>query len=156
MVKLAKIVASFVLFGSSCTSNSEVFAFFRDELGRIVRVESSSGLVISYTYDASGNRLSESVSQANRPPVAIAGPDLAVRIGTLVRLSGSASFDPDNGPSPLMYRWTKVSGPSTRLNGADTSTPSFTAQAAGTYTIRLVVNDGVADSAASLVRVLAR
>ncbi len=45
----------------------------------------------------------------NDPPVADAGNDTTVEctgaLGTPVKLDGSRSYDPDNGPSPLAYTW---------------------------------------------------
>jgi len=47
----------------------------------------------------------------NLPPVANAGIDQAVRACSIVRLDGSASFDPEG--APLVYAWRLLDGPST-------------------------------------------
>lgn len=89
----------------------------------------------------------------NLPPVAVAGANQTDRQGSLVTLNGGASHDPDNGPSPLGYRWTKASGPNVTLSGANTAMPTFVAAAAGQYLFDLVVNDGADDSPASQVSI---
>ncbi len=80
----------------------------------------------------------------NLPPTANAGPDQAIRAGDTVSLDGSASFD-DNTPSATLdYAWSFFSlpvGSLAVLTGDDTSTPSFTADVAGTYVVQLVVTD---------------
>ena len=77
--------------------------------------------------------------RTNRPPTANAGADNSVTIGTPYTLSGTAS-DPDG--DPLTYSWTVLSGPAgSTLTNATTLTPSFTANAAGTYTLRLTATD---------------
>ena len=76
------------------------------------------------------------------PPVAEAGPDRRVRIGSPVVLDGSASADPDSAPAPLTFSWAQTGGPSTALTGATTATPGFTPTVAGTYAFTLTVSDG--------------
>ena len=88
------------------------------------------------------------ITTGNRPPVANAGPDQTVTIGSLVNLSGSGSSDPDG--STITYAWTLVSKPAgsvAALSGAATVSANFTADLTGTYTVRLVVNDGTVNSA---------
>ncbi|MDZ4857393.1 MAG: PKD domain-containing protein [Candidatus Hydrogenedentes bacterium] len=91
----------------------------------------------------------------NQPPLANAGPDSTVDVGDVAVLDGSGSNDPDNGPAALTYAWTQVDGPAVVLQGADTATPSFTANTAGDYTFSLIVNDGQASSAADTVVITA-
>ena len=78
------------------------------------------------------------------PPTAVAGPDQPVRAGDTVQLDGTASFD-DNTPSAALgYDWTLLSAPPSSaafLVGETTATPSFVADVAGTYVVRLVVTD---------------
>ncbi|MBP7866229.1 MAG: OmpA family protein [Acidobacteria bacterium] len=75
----------------------------------------------------------------NRPPVAVVGPDLSNVPPGAVQLDGSASYDPDG--DPLTFQWTQILGPSVALTGADTATPSFTAEAGRVYAFRLKVTD---------------
>jgi hypothetical protein len=97
--------------------------------------------------------VSDAVFTINQAPKAEAGKKQKVTVGTEVRLDGSASFDADNGPSLLTFRWTQKSGPAVTLNGADTAIPSFTPNVKGSYKFTLVVNDGAIDSKADKVTV---
>ncbi|MEJ1934143.1 choice-of-anchor D domain-containing protein, partial [Nostoc sp. NIES-2111] len=97
-----------------------------------------------------------SVTAERVPPVADAGPAQEVVTGARVTLSGAASRDGDG--DALTYRWTLVEKPAAsnaQLTGGDSVSPTFVADAAGRYVARLVVNDGVSDSAGSDVRVQA-
>ena len=76
-----------------------------------------------------------------QPPVAEAGPEQTVALGSGVTLDGSGSRDP-NGDA-LTYQWTQTGGPSVTLSSATTARPTFTAPAtASTLTFRLTVGDG--------------
>ncbi|MDB5105962.1 MAG: hypothetical protein JWP91_3651 [Fibrobacteres bacterium] len=98
------------------------------------------------TADFNLNYLDFATAAGNQVPVANAGADKAVNVNTLVTLDGRASSDPDNGPSPLTYSWTKFSGPAATLNNANTSQPNFTPATTGTYVFRLTVSDGAASA----------
>jgi hypothetical protein len=97
--------------------------------------------------------LSVTVVSANLIPIANAGTDQQVPVGSLVTLTGTQSFDPDAGPEPLSFLWTQVAGPAVTLQGGTTASATFTPFIAGTYTFSLVVSDGPADSAPASVRV---
>jgi hypothetical protein len=87
------------------------------------------------------------ISTVNSAPVANAGPDQSVVLGTLVILDGGDSTDVDG--DPLTYRWTLETAPDgsgATLQDANTATPSFTVDKAGIYRIALVVRDGTVDS----------
>jgi hypothetical protein len=76
-------------------------------------------------------------------PMAYAGPDRTVRIGTQVFMSGSQSRDP-NG-LPLLYEWTLMSKPASsqvELAGSTTVTAHFSPDAVGAYEIALVAHNG--------------
>lgn len=86
----------------------------------------------------------------NKAPIAQAGADQSVVQGATVALNGTASSDPDKGPSALTYRWTQDSGPATvTLTGADTATAGFTAATPGVYVFKLTVSDGKDSATAS-------
>ncbi len=72
-------------------------------------------------------------------PIADAGPDQTVPVGTNVPLDGSGSYDPDG--DPLTYQWTQLSGPGVTLVTGTSERPTFDADQVGTITIRLVVAD---------------
>ena len=92
-------------------------------------------------------------TNTTQPPIANAGSNQTVTVGTLVTLNGSGSSDPNTPPLPLTYRWTQTSGPAVTLTGANTATPSFTPTQAGSYVFSLVVNNGVLDSTAASVTI---
>ena len=91
-------------------------------------------------------------ASTNVPPVADAGADQVVTLGSTVVLDGSASRDPDFGPAALAFSWSFASLPTgSALNNADiadaaTSAPSFVPDIAGTYLIRVDVSDGAASN----------
>jgi hypothetical protein len=75
-------------------------------------------------------------------PTAVAGGDQSINVGQTVHLDGSGSFT--SNTSSLGYAWTFASRPSAShalLSGASTSTPSFVADAPGSYVVQLVVTD---------------
>ena len=79
----------------------------------------------------------------NQAPVAVAGPDQNVFAGAVVVLNGNGSTDPDG--TALTFHWEFVSRPAgsaATLQNSGTSTPTFTADVAGTYEVRLTVSDG--------------
>jgi fibro-slime domain-containing protein len=83
----------------------------------------------------------------NVKPVAEAGADQSVAVGTTVELNGSGSTDV-NG-DPLTYTWTLLNQPdgsTASLSNADTMTPTLVTDQQGSYVVQLVVNDGLIDS----------
>ena len=76
--------------------------------------------------------------------------------GVAVTLDGSASSDADK--DQLSYRWqltNRPAGSAAALSAANIARPTFVPDVAGEYLVQLVVNDGKADSAVSVVRVMA-
>lgn len=87
-------------------------------------------------------------------PVANAGLNQTVTIGSTVTLNGSGSSDPSG--LPLTFSWeisTRPSGSTTPLNDPSAVSPSFLADAVGTYVLTLRVNNGFLDSAPSQVTI---
>jgi hypothetical protein len=97
--------------------------------------------------------LAITATSTTQPPVANAGSNQTVTVGTLVTLNGSGSSDPNTPPLPLTYHWTQTSGPAVTLTGANTATPSLTPTQTGNYVFSLVVNNGVLDSTAASVTI---
>ena len=92
------------------------------------------------------------VNNVNATPIANAGAAQTIASGANASLNATASSDPDNGPSPLTYKWTQTAGPAVTLSSTTSATPSFTAPTGPTsLTFSLVVNDGAANSPASTV-----
>lgn len=94
------------------------------------------------------------VPQANRAPVANAGPAQSVAVGSSVMLTGTGT---DAESDLLSYAWTmtKPAGSNANLLNYHFSTPTFPADVAGVYTATLIVNDGKLDSAPSTVTIIA-
>ncbi|MRX07272.1 PKD domain containing protein [Pseudoduganella sp. FT25W] len=95
------------------------------------------------------------VAQANRAPVADAGPAQTVAAGTSIKLAGSAT---DADQDIVSYAWTlvKPAGSSAALLNYHVATPTFFADLPGDYIATLTVNDGTLDSAPSSVTITAR
>ncbi|MFO0698104.1 MAG: PKD domain-containing protein [Nitrospira sp.] len=98
------------------------------------------------------------ITSQNTAPVAEAGPGQNVISGAIVTLNGSGSSDA-NGDR-LNYKWDlieKPAGSTATLANATTVSPSFatTANLPGTYTAQLIVNDGIVDSGADTVTIMA-
>src|SRR5262249_12080060 len=92
------------------------------------------------------------VTQTNTPPVANAGPDQTVFVGTTVQLDGSKSSDVDG--DTLHFQWsflTRPSGSTATLSDRTAVHPTFLVDRPGTYTVQLIVNDGQMDSAPDTV-----
>lgn len=109
-----------------------------------------------------GDLVSEPVSitvtavSANARPSADAGPDQIVLAGTVVELDGRGSGDPDG--DKLEPTWSFLTLPASseaEIEDPGAATTRFLADAGGIYEIRLVVDDGMLESAADFIRVTA-
>jgi RHS repeat-associated protein len=110
-------------------------------------------LVVSDGHTASA--LSQTfISTTNSAPVANAGPNQLVIVGTTVQLDGSRSTDVDG--NPLTYAWAILSKPSSSaavLSSGTAVNPSFVADANGTYVVQLIVSDGTVNSTPATVTI---
>ena len=94
------------------------------------------------------------ITTTNQPPIADAGPDQTAFVGDTVSLDGTGSTDPEG--SSLNFSWEIVSKPVdslAELSSTSVASPTLVLDYAGTYTLRLVVNDGQLDSEESLVTI---
>ena len=101
------------------------------------------GFIVSLTvWDASGQNDTDvvSITVENRPPVADAGPDLTAPKHVPVQLNGNGSGDADD--DSLLYSWSQLRGLPVVVNGANTTTPTFTPVVSGRYSFQLDVEDG--------------
>lgn len=83
------------------------------------------------------------VATINGAPVADAGPDARLVVGAVAVLDGSGSTDPDG--DRLDYMWAIVDRPTgsqATLDDPAAVRPTFVADLAGRYVVRLVVSDG--------------
>ena len=106
--------------------------------------------------DSAVASVSVTATTANAAPVANAGSNQSVTIGSTVTLDGTASSDANN--DSLTYKWalqSKPSNSSATLSSLTSAKPTFKADLAGTYVATLVVNDGKANSDVAVVSVLA-
>ena len=94
------------------------------------------------------------ITVENSAPVASAGADQRITVGATVTLNGSGSTDVDG--DTLTYMWSLTSVPDgsmAALNDPAAVTPTFVADAAGTYVAQLIVSDGSILSAADTVSI---
>jgi len=90
----------------------------------------------------------------NDIPLADAGFDQFVNEKDFVVLDGTASSDPEN--QTLLFTWTQLAGPSVSLANSNTAQPRFDAPnlpSSATVEFQLIVNDGVHNSIADIVKV---
>ena len=145
--------------GSAASLNTAIPAaptFTADRAGEyVVRLVVSDGALSSEPDTVT-------LSFANLRPEANAGPSQSAVLGETVSLDGSSSSDPNEGQTSfLSYQWSIASAPagSTAVIGAPTAkSTAFVPDKVGTYTIQLVVNDGLLNSEVSTcsVEVIAR
>lgn len=96
------------------------------------------------------------VSFENVAPVADAGMNQSVMVGDVVYLDASASSDVNS--DQLSYLWAIVSAPvnsAATLVDASSVNSSVTVDLAGEYIVSLTVNDGIAESDASNITLIA-
>jgi hypothetical protein len=95
----------------------------------------------------------------NRPPIANAGPDQTVQVGSTVQLDGRGSTDPDGDPIKS-YRWRILprenSARCVFKSSSNIAQPTIQPRREGSCTIELVVSDGKLSSAPDQVTITAK
>ncbi|HSQ84333.1 MAG TPA: PKD domain-containing protein, partial [Desulfobacterales bacterium] len=86
-------------------------------------------------------------TDSNLAPVANAGADQTVKVGSVATLDGTGSYDPDEN-YPLTYEWEIASSPSgsaavSSASDSSNSTFTFTVDLSGEYMIQLKVTDSL-------------
>ncbi len=118
--------------------NGLASGFFVDLPGAyVVRLTVNDGVIDSAS-------VAITLSTANTPPVANAGPDQTLPVGSVVLLEGAGSRDPDDGN--LTYQWQFDAQPdagTTVLREAETPRPSFQIAEPGEYALSLTVTDAM-------------
>ncbi len=111
------------------------------DVGRIIRVVATyTGVPGFASQTATSAATAAVIAMPNTPPVANAGSDQTVFVGTAITVNGSASSDPDD--DTLTYSWVQTGGTTVALSGAATSRLVFTAPATtGRLTFTLTVTD---------------
>jgi hypothetical protein len=100
---------------------------------------------------ADSNPLSFTLT-GTRAPVANAGLEDTVAIGSTVRLDGAGSYDTNGQALPLTYQWSFNSIPTGShavLTNTTSPFPTFVPDVAGDYYVQLIVNNGTLASAPS-------
>ena len=96
------------------------------------------------------------VNSCNVVPVANAGGNQTVLVGTAVTLDGT--FSADGNGDPLTYSWQVINRPASSSAAPTTSTsakPTFVPDVPGIYLIGLTVNDGKTNSAQATATITA-
>ncbi|MCZ0932736.1 MAG: hypothetical protein OXJ52_06265 [Oligoflexia bacterium] len=86
-------------------------------------------------------------SPAFSKPVAILPADKTATLGEVIAIDGSSSFDEEG--NNLTYSWSLDISPqnfNSQIDNPTNSSISFTADTAGFYLIRLIVNNGTENS----------
>ena len=119
--------------------------------------DSAQTLVLRFT--ATDDRGAETASdiaisvRANSPPVADAGPDIAVLAGSLVTLDGSGSADAE-GPLTFLWSGSDLSNPAAAI--ASIAVPDTGHDYVRYYTLQVTDTDGVSDTDQVKVSVFTR
>jgi hypothetical protein len=115
-------------------------------------------LQVAATFRAGPGRIASGVTLVpivtNTPPVAGAGPAQTVLVGATAHLDGSQSSDVDG--DALRFQWTFTTVPAgsvARLSDPTAVQPTFVADRAGTYTVQLIVNDGIENGLPTTVQI---
>lgn len=100
--------------------------------------------------------ISVSAFSDNTPPVANAGPDQTVALGSKVQLDASTSSDADGDEMSFIWRIvSKPNGSAAALTSTTSVNPDFNADLEGAYEIELIAHDGAISSAPNALTITA-
>ena len=139
--------------GSATTLGTPTVAiprFIADVAGQYV----GQLIVNDGTVNSAPDTVTITVGTGNTAPVANAGPNQILPVGTTVILDGTASRDADG--NALTWKWalmTKPTGSAAALDDPTMARPSFTLDQDGEYVAQLIVNDGKLDSPPATVMI---
>ena len=108
--------------------------------------------VIVFCFVGCGDDDSPTEPPFNTAPVADAGSDQVVTVGSQVQLDGTGSFDAD--ADALIFLWMQTGGPEAELDDATAVQPTFTPTEPGQHRFLLLVNDGRDESAPDIVEII--
>jgi hypothetical protein len=91
----------------------------------------------------------------NAGPVALAGPDRAALVGSVVTLDGAGSRDPNGDAVTYLWTFATPAGSAATLSSTTSAAPTFTADQPGEYVAKLTVGDGKLNSPADTVTITA-
>lgn len=112
--------------------------------------------IIDYQSQTIWDDLSVTFGSSNEAPIAEAVSVDMVIVSESVSLDGSLSSDPDGDAITYTWEWSsRPAGSASEISDPAAAVTAFVADEAGTYGIRLIVNDGVADSDPDEVEVVA-
>jgi hypothetical protein len=144
LIASAFVVVIPTAFAQSCTNNASNIQGSHDKKAtQIQNLENRCTVNITTATCPPGFVLSGNVCipSMKSQPIANAGPNQAVSLGSLVTLEGTGS-SAQNGATIVSYQWIQTSGTPVSLNGANTATPTFTAPTVATsLTFSLTVTD---------------
>lgn len=98
----------------------------------------------------------DKTKSTNTAPVADAGSNQTALLGTSINLNGTGSKDADN--DSLTYTWAflvRPAGSSAVLTSSTSASTNFVADVAGSYSVSLVVNDGITSSTPATITISA-
>ena len=114
---------------------------------------SSELRLVAVSVSAPPGEDSTGVEEPNRAPVAAAGLDREVDVGSPVFLDGGGSVDVDG--DRLSYAWVQIEGPAlAAIEGSSSSVAGVVLSEAGEYTFRLTVTDSQGLSSSAVVRLV--
>lgn len=113
-------------------------------------------LFLSFSCSSGSSNNNNTNGGNNTAPVADAGQDQDVTTGSMVTLNGSGSTDSDGDTLTYIWQFSSVPAGSTAvLSDATLVNPTFTADVEGSYSVNLIVSDGLLTSSADTVVVTA-